>query len=235
MKATTALLSLVLMLTAGCSNSSESGGRYQEAVDLDRVLTAFDRAVSKSNKTAAPSPGAGGAATVESLRSTTQPPAQAPADPAKTKAFLALFAAELNAAKLVSTSVGVQMRSDGAIEGFEDKNRNTSRDAGERKLFDIEVDEENKRIVASTTVGGETYRRPRRFGMGGFFMGYMVARMIGGQRSFYRGRARPRFGRMSSRGYHRAASSRARSRRSSSRSSRGARSRGGSRGFRSGK
>ncbi|MCB9545023.1 MAG: hypothetical protein H6706_03930 [Myxococcales bacterium] len=244
----------VLVFVAGCSNNDGPTERI-DAVDLDRVLDAFEAALKSPDPTpaapasvaeaapaseAAPESQGEAAAVVDNdngqAPSGAEPAAAVPAeDPDRTKAFLARFGTELNSKRLDGDNqVGVYVRNDGAIEGFRDLNKNGTKDAGEGQLFWLEVDSERSRVVVSQMIGGEAYHRPyRTSGLAtGLIGGYILGRMLGRQNSFYSspGRARPRFGsmNMSPRGYHSGAMSKARA-------SASARSKGGSRGFRGGK
>ncbi len=99
-------------------------------------------------------------------------------DAEKEKKFLEKFAENLNKAHLKSTSIGVAMLPDGAIEGFEDPNTNMKKDAGEKSLFKIHVDQKRNRVIASDTVHGQHRDHSLASGVGGLMMGYMLGRML---------------------------------------------------------
>jgi len=69
--------------------------------------------------------------------------------------------------------VGVALEKDGSFHGYEDKNDNRVKDSGEPEIFKLEIDTENKRILASD---GERVADHSIAGM----MGGMAAGMIAG-------------------------------------------------------
>ena len=149
----------------------------------------------------------------------------------KTKNFLGKFKAELNKRGIGSKhTVSVLFEQSGRFEGYADKNKNNKKDAGEAKLFWLEVDSERNRLIATTWVGGSQYNRPRGYrpGLGtGLLGGYMLGRMMGRSNRWYTGSRRPNYRsmKMAPKNY----------RSSARKSARGARSKGGSKGFRGGK
>ncbi|GAB4148524.1 MAG: hypothetical protein Tsb009_22360 [Planctomycetaceae bacterium] len=252
---TVCLCGFLAFSISGCGG----GDPQVSVVDLNKVLDIFEKVLKE------PAPG-GGANTAQANSTNNngksgdpnkvQPLDSNKENAATTKAFLTKLSAELNKAKLIEDHMGVQLRADGAVEGFIDENKNGRKDgANDKKLFTVEIDYERSRLIATddTGQGGETYRRdrPYRFRPGGFFMGYMLGSMMGRQNRYYSGArasSRPRFGsmKMSSKNYHSKAVTSARSRAKASgrsyngRSTKGrgfgggARS-GGSRSFRGGK
>lgn len=210
---------LIWISTAGCSDDEA------QVVDLNRVLEIFDKVATAKAEDAAGATEAGEARIEPVSRS----------DPRKTQEFLRRFADELNKAKLVSTPLGVRFLQEGAIQGFEDPNKNNNKDAREPGVFKIVFDAENRRIIAEQDVAGRTYRRDHHYYhshyYGHSFGPYIYGRMWYSQRDYYshRGRSRPNYSRvtMSPRSYHSQAVNRATRARSSAR--------GGSRGFRGGK
>ena len=79
-----------------------------------------------------------------------------------------------------TTPVGVHLLKEFSFEGFADANKNNVRDSGEAKLFKVEVDYENNRLIGSgvSERGGFT-------GMGlagGMLAGMLMGRLMGGQR-----------------------------------------------------
>lgn len=81
--------------------------------------------------------------------------------------------------KLQSKPVGVMLREDAAFIGFSDANGDNVADAGETKLFSIELDGERNRIIATNLTSGEGSYRVSGTGL---FAGYMIGRLMGRQR-----------------------------------------------------
>ena len=219
---------LGMLIVVSCSRSKPA----PEVIDLDKVLTIFAKVAdapveaTEASDGAEASDGVGVDGDVEPVEKD---------DGSKAGAFRAKFAQELNKAKLVLSPIGVDLRGDGALEGFKDPNKNMKKESGETTYFTIEIDKERKRLIASNTVAGDTYRRDRAYRpRGGMLSGFILGSMLFRQNSYYGGsRARPTYGnmRMNPRGYHGGAVSRVRAKSSS-----GGRARsGGSRGFRGGK
>lgn len=223
-----------LLFASGCSTSSEV-----EVVDLNKVLDIFEQTLieldgadaSDVDVTAIASSANGDVVSGDA------PVGADPAltsDPAKGQEFLAAYRANLNEAKLVSKPVGVLFDETGTIVGFSDPNDNTTQDAGESKLFTIQIDAERGRLIASDM--SNNHRDHSYRPSGGFFMGYMMASMMGRQGSYYSGARsglKPDLGKtqISPKNYHSSAVSKARA---SSMSS-GSRTRTGSKGFSFGK
>ena len=158
-------------------------------------------------------------------------------DKAKTDSFVKLFRTKLNAAKLLSTPIGVKIEESGIINGFADKDSNNVMGAGEKSVFKIEIDEQGNRVVASD--GGGHYRDHSYHRRShGFFTGYMFGRMMSRNRGYYSGArasARPNYSKtnMSPKTYHASAVSKAKAAARTSTSS--SRSKAGSRGMSIGK
>lgn len=227
------LFGSTILFASGCGSS---GDPKVTMVDLDKVLEIFEATMKEM-----PNEGPKQAANNQDGKADPKAPGQLPEvknDPKKTEAFLKKFAANLNAKKMIEEPIGVQMERNGTITGFIDKDKNMKMSGtAEKKLFEIQIDVQKNRLVASQTVEGQSYHRDRAYRprFGGLFMGYMLGSMMSRQRSHYGGR-NPGFTRkMSPRGYYSSARSSAvsRARTRTGRSS-GAR-RGGSRGFRGGK
>ena len=75
--------------------------------------------------------------------------------------------------------IGVKLLKDATFEGFLDKNKDNKQDAGEKRLFKVEIDFEGKRLIATGEKGRST-------GMGlatGFFAGMLMGRLLGSQRA----------------------------------------------------
>ena len=201
----------------GCS-SDES---YVEVVDLDGVLNTFDDTlgVDLSQEIGEP-------------QSAPNEPFIAPVereDDTKTQQFLSQFADKLNEGSLSGKNIGVALNDSGVIEGFADANADQQKDPTEPTLFDIEIDAENNRVIASQQVEGDTYYRDHSYFPGGFFTAYLLGTMLSRQSMMGMG---PRYANqtMSPRGYHASAVSTARSKAAA----RTARARGGSSSFRGG-
>lgn len=74
--------------------------------------------------------------------------------------------------------ISVLVATDGSIQGYHDRNANYVRETGEEDLFKIEVDSNNKRIIASNN--GEV--RDQGLGMGsGFLMGMLMGNLLNRQ------------------------------------------------------
>ena len=233
-----AISTAVCLLIIGLTFSSISGcgsSAPVEVVDLNKVLDVLVVVLDEQ------AGGAKGKATAMGDGKTADKVVEMPAgqeDPAIEKAFEKKFADKLNAAKLMSSPIGIDVNAKGEVIGFIDPNKNNVQSAGEKKLFSIEIDIEGGRLIASDTSGN---RRPHRYhsGMSGFLLGTMLgrqSRFYSGARSSlkpnYKGQS------MSPTGYHRSALSKARSRASSSgfrSSSSSSRARSGSGGFSFGK
>jgi len=225
---------VAIVFLNGCSAGQNAP---VHVVDLNKVLDILDKVLQE------PLPGdAAGkneqdkAAAPENEAADENQIAEVKDDKAMTDAFLNQFADQLNAAKLISAPIGVRFQPAGSIEGFVDNNKDMKMSGtGETHLFEVQIDQERKRLIASDKNGNHHRDRPYRYRPSGFFMGYMLGNMFTRQNSYYSGaRTKPKFGsmKMSSKSYHSSAVSQARAK--SSRSS-SPRSKGGSRGFSFGK
>ena len=151
-------------------------------------------------------------------------------DTAPAQDFADDFAAKLNEKPLMQDQkVAVFFQEDGSFLGFVDNNSDGALDMLDDKVFLVEVDAERDRLIATDLQHG--YVRDgglRGLGMG-LMGGYLMSRMLSGQRSA--GITPQRFANknVSPRNYHQAASRNVASRVSSARSSSGSGS------FRSGK
>ena len=210
-------LCLAAVVVMGWSCDSSEYLPPTEVVDLDNVLDTFTD-------------------TMGMEESDSSAPPITPIEPgsqegeAQTDAFMTQFAQALNESSVSQQPVGVAMREDGVIEGYADRNSDGTRTAEEPVLFDIEIDADQNRVIASQTVEGDTYHRDHGYFPGGIFTGYLIGSMLGRQMSYGAG---PRYAntRMSPRNYHTRAVSRAQSKFAA----RSARARGGTSGFRGGK
>lgn len=144
---------------------------------------------------------------------------------ASMKEFATNYRTKLNDVPLMSQPVGVELQKDGTFLGFADPNDNNTKDSGEENLFQVEVDEPRKRLIASDMSNG--YHRDHGFsraGMG-FLGGMLLGNMLSRQRASGISPNKHANTKMSPKGYHKSAVSKVRSARSS----------GGSKSFKSGK
>ena len=205
-KSALAAIASSAFLMTSCGDSTEV-----EVVDLDVVLEKFESAA-------------------QAMTPVTDEAEMAKDD--KANEFVALYTKQLNDAKLMKEPVGViHSSADGSFIGFSDKNANTTKDAGEVDLFKVEVFAEENKLIASDLVHTE-YRRDRHFSGTGFLAGYLISRMMFGQRSAGITSSRFRGMSMSKQGYHKSAVS---SKRAAAARAKSARSSSGSKSFRSGK
>ena len=207
------LFSVAAIFVAGCSTPVD-------VVDLNKVLDTFESTLVQLD----------GDDETGSSDALAQPVEE---NKEKESEFLATFAKNLNTAKVVKRTVGVEFNASGSIIGFADSDKNNTKSATEQQLFTIDIDAERNRVVASDT--GGHYRdhqyRPRF----GFFSGYMLGSMLNRNNSYYSGArasAKPDFSKktMSPKNYHASAVSKAKT---TARSS--SRTKSGSRGFSFGK
>ena len=207
------LFSVAAILVAGCSTPVD-------VVDLNKVLDTFESTLVQLD----------GDDETGSSDALAQPVEE---NKEKESEFLTTFAKNLNTAKVVKRTVGVEFNASGSIIGFADSDKNNTKSATEQQLFTIDIDAERNRVVASDT--GGHYRdhqyRPRF----GFFSGYMLGSMLNRNNSYYSGArasAKPDFSKktMSPKNYHASAVSKAKT---TARSS--SRTKSGSRGFSFGK
>lgn len=215
------LVALMVLFT-GCESSTNV-----EVIDLNKVLDIFQATLDEldgndKEAVAADEIAVANAEGEEAPAAEKQIDAKPGDDQQKMDQFKTLFVKKLNEAKLISTSIGVNMAQNGAIEGFGDSNSNNVKDGLEKQLFTIQIDEERQRVIASDGDGHhrDHHYRPRF----GFFTGYMFARMFSGQSNYYSGAragSKPNFGsmQMSSKDYHSGAVAKAKSKYSSSKSS----------------
>jgi len=131
--------------------------------------------------------------------------------------------------------VTVDFNSTGAVVGYVDKNADSAfQKTGDEKVFELNVHNEKKQVVAQDRYNNYYAHRPSS---SGFFTGLLIGNMLTRQRSYYGGGywAPPRSANYVRSGYYnRSRGYSSRSTRSGSRSSYG-RSRSGSGGFGSGK
>ncbi len=78
-----------------------------------------------------------------------------------------------------NTPIGVAAQKDGSFTAFNDTNNNLTKDEGEKDLFNLEIDSENERLIASD----ETGVREHGFSFSGLFMGMMIGNLLSRQRA----------------------------------------------------
>ena len=95
--------------------------------------------------------------------------------------FAVKYNENLNSAQppMNTNPIGVSPQADGALLSFDDANSNGIQDAGEKDMFKMEVDGENKRLVATTE--GES--REGGFSGSGLLMGMLIGNMLSRQRA----------------------------------------------------
>lgn len=87
---------------------------------------------------------------------------------------------DLNAApRFHPTKIITRMAKDTSIMGYGDVNKNGKADKGEPKLFKMEMDLDNNRVIVTTGGGQATGRNMSR--SGGFFAGVMVGSLMNRQ------------------------------------------------------
>ena len=120
---------------AGCSSNVNV-----DVVDLNKVLDTFESTLAELD----------GGDETGSADALAQP---AEEDKEKEKEFLTAFAKNLNAAKVVKRTVGVEFNESGSIIGFADGDKNNTKSTTEQQLFTLDIDAERNRVVASDTGG----------------------------------------------------------------------------------
>jgi len=95
--------------------------------------------------------------------------------------FAAKYNDDLNAAvpPLHPTTLGTTARENGSLLSFDDKNSNGIQDQGEESLFMMEVDGENKQLIATN----QEESRQSGFSGSGLLMGMMIGNMMSRQRA----------------------------------------------------
>ncbi|HAT86121.1 hypothetical protein [Cohaesibacter gelatinilyticus] len=76
--------------------------------------------------------------------------------------------------------LGIKLRKDAAFQGFADKNKNGTQEEGEGDVFTVEIDSENKRIIASDGNGASS---DTRFSGSGLLTGLLIGHLLSRQRS----------------------------------------------------
>lgn len=92
-----------------------------------------------------------------------------------------IFQEELNKApRLHSGLIATRLGKDAKFTGVDDANRNKVADTDEKLLFTVELDGQNKRMIASDEAGRGTYQG---FSGSGFLTGILIGSMLSRQRS----------------------------------------------------
>ncbi|MEP5762549.1 MAG: hypothetical protein ABJ327_25160 [Litoreibacter sp.] len=77
-------------------------------------------------------------------------------------------------------AMGLDIQSDGKFLGYADTNSNGTQDSSEGDLFTVEIDEENRRLIATDLAGNSS---GLRFSGTGFIAGALIGNMLGRQRA----------------------------------------------------
>jgi len=95
-------------------------------------------------------------------------------------AFASTLQSNMNAAnpKVHADPVGIEMKQDGSILGYQDVNMNSTKDADEKDLFTVEIDSENNRLIATDTTGTS---RDHRFSGTGLLAGFILGSLLNRQ------------------------------------------------------
>ena len=102
-------------------------------------------------------------------------------DSSKSGAFLSAYHTNINNTSMIPTPIGVTIDEKGSILGFDDEDGNNEQAGSEGNLFRVEIDAENSRLVATDLENG--YHSDRGFRVGGLMAGYLLGRMLSGQRT----------------------------------------------------
>jgi len=95
--------------------------------------------------------------------------------------FAGSYAQNLNTSQpaISSSAVGIVSNTDGSFDAFADANNNSIKDSGEQDLFNLEIDSENNRLIASD----ETAVRDSHFSGTGLLAGMLIGSMLSRQRA----------------------------------------------------
>lgn len=204
-----AFLSAALLL-GGCSLFGDSSPR---AIDLDAVLDIFVEVLDGSDSEFRTAMGsdperAAMLAELDNEEFTVEAVDDAEAESVASaqRAFTGIYAGTLNASPErthFDGLLGVAIRDDGAVIGFHDKNADGDKGADEPDVFSVELDNENRRLIATDLTREGFHRdKPYRMRGAGLFTGFLLGSMLGRQQTA--GVDSKRFGglKMSTRGYH---------------------------------
>lgn len=91
-----------------------------------------------------------------------------------------VLTAEMNApAQFYDAPIGVAMTRAASFIGFSDNNANNVMEKGDKQLFKVEIDNENRRLIATDMSGNSTHTY---IPGSGFFTGMLIANLIDRQR-----------------------------------------------------
>ena len=95
------------------------------------------------------------------------------------KQFTAFLTGVMNAdPRFYDDPIGLELMQDASFKGFADKNGDGIQDSGEAKIFTIEIDGENRRLIATDTASGSG----SHLGMGtGFLAGMLIGNLMNRQ------------------------------------------------------
>ena len=103
------------------------------------------------------------------------------ATPEQMEEFRGIYTQVMNVdPKFYDKQIGLALKEDGSFLGFQDGNYNNVQDSGEEKLFTVEIDTENSRLIATDLNGSSS---GLRFSGTGFLAGAIVGRLLGRQRA----------------------------------------------------
>lgn len=95
--------------------------------------------------------------------------------------FTGFYTEVLNAEpRFYDQTLGLSVMQDAKFLGFADTNSNGVQDDGEGKVFTVEIDEENNRLIATDVAGNSS---GLRFSGTGFLAGALLGNLIGRQRA----------------------------------------------------
>ena len=80
--------------------------------------------------------------------------------------------------KFYDQPIGIALQKDASFLGFADANANKVQDSGEDKIFTVEIDSENKRLIATDTTGAGAHYG---FSGAGFLAGALIGSMLSRQ------------------------------------------------------
>ena len=156
------IVSASFLLLFACSEKPTS--------DLDKILDITVKTMDKFQKTE------------DKFQKTESTNASENSDDAMAK-FATQLAKDINAAdpKVSNKTIGIVPKLDGSYQGFADENENLIKDSGESELFKLEIDAENKRLIASSD--GEVRTNPLLAMGAGFLAGMLVSKMLNRQKT----------------------------------------------------
>jgi len=199
------------LLLGGCGLFGDSSPR---AIDLDAVLDIFVEVLDATDnqfrqQMESDPERAAMLAEIADEEFTVEPitdPSEAESVETAQQAFTQIYAGMLNASPErthYEGTLGVTVRDDGSVLGFHDKDGDGTKGADEPDVFSVEIDAENRRMIA-TDHTREGFHRDRTYRMRGpgLFTGFLLGSMLGRQQTA--GVDTKRFGRMTMapRGYH---------------------------------